>query len=89
MRRTKISFFLAAFIFLLVTGLFCQEQDLFFMPLAAYEFVTTEDRQIQTPALGFGIMKGTQNVPFTEVYNQFSIMAMHQSFIFKEESYSI
>jgi hypothetical protein len=88
MRGIKTVFFMAAFIFPPITSLFCQEQDVFFMPLASYEFVNTEDIQIHTPALGFGIMKGKQDVPFTEVYNQFSIIAMYQSFIFKEASYS-
>jgi hypothetical protein len=88
MRGIKAVFSLAVCILLPVTGLFCQEQDLFFMPLAAYEFVNTAERQIHTPALGFGIMKGKQDAPFTEVDNLFSIIAMYQSFIFKEESYS-
>jgi hypothetical protein len=88
MRGIKAVSFLAACIFLPVTGIFCQERDVFFMPLAAYELVDIEDRQIHTPALGFGIMKGKQDVSFTEVYNRFSIIAMCQSFIFKEASYS-
>jgi hypothetical protein len=89
MKGKKMRFILVAFIILPAAGLFCQERDVFFMPLASYDFITTEDRQIHTPALGFGIMKGKQDVPFTQVYNQFLTVAMYQSFIFKETSYSV
>ncbi|MDR0639359.1 MAG: hypothetical protein LBG27_10765 [Spirochaetaceae bacterium] len=53
------------------TGLFCgeteRERDLFFLPLASYDYVNTEDQRLHVPGLGFAVMKGEQDVPFNEV----------------------
>jgi hypothetical protein len=63
-----------------------EEQELFFLPLASYDYVNLDDQSIHVPGLGFAVMKGEQNISFTDVHKQFLLTALYRPFFFGEVS---
>ncbi|MDR1279091.1 MAG: hypothetical protein LBK02_10090 [Treponema sp.] len=86
-------FSLAFFLIALGMNLFCEETEqdrgLFFIPLASYDYVNLEDQRLHVPGLGFAVMKGEQDVPFTEVHQQFLLMTKYQPFFFGKAPYTL
>jgi hypothetical protein len=68
-----------------------QEQEeesggLYFLPMASYEWIKLDDQQLYSPSIGFGIMKGEQDVPFTKVQKRFFAVAMYHPLFLKDEA---
>jgi hypothetical protein len=63
-------------------------RDLYFLPMASYDYMRLNDHEVHSPAIGFGIMKGEQNTPFTEVGKRFFTVAMYQPVFFQNETAS-
>jgi hypothetical protein len=92
MKNKIMKYFFIVFVLLLGSG-FCfaeevkQDSDLFFFPLASYDYVNVENQSLYVPGLGFAVMKGMKDIPFDEVHQQFLLTAMYRSFFFGEVSH--
>jgi hypothetical protein len=85
--RTRI---VCALVLALCGTVSAQEQEksrsLYFLPLASYEWIKADDQQMHRPSVGFAIMKGEQDGPFTEVQQRFFTVAMYQPLFLKNEA---
>jgi hypothetical protein len=87
MNRVLPLLFLCVFLVLPGPNLLCDEpeRDLFLLSRLSYNYIKTEDQEIHSPSLAFGITKGAQDVPFNEIHKQFLVMALFQPFFFQDD----
>jgi hypothetical protein len=97
MKKVKhkvMKYFFTVFVLLLGSG-FCfaeeagKDRDIFFLPLASYDYVNVENQSLHIPGIGFAVMKGVEDIPFDEVHQQFLLTAMYRPFFLGEASHSL
>jgi hypothetical protein len=58
------------------------ENKLYVMPLASYNYINLEKQSVHIPGLGLGLMKGDYGKDFTDVNSSLFIIAMYQPVFF-------
>ncbi|MDR0761018.1 MAG: hypothetical protein LBF74_13085 [Treponema sp.] len=90
MRRVMVLLFFVVFCALPGISLFCDEpnqnepkRDLFFIPMASYDYLSLGVQRVHSPGLGLGIIKGEQDAPFDEVGKRFLLAVQYKPFLFQ------
>jgi hypothetical protein len=60
-------------------------EDLFFLPMASYDYLHLDNQEAHIPAIGLGVMKGEMDAPFTEAGRRFFTLLMYQPVFFQDE----